>query len=243
MDARQQQRGQPAGSRWGVKGTEDLGGGPKALFQLENGFDPSNGRMVGRPPVRPAGVRRPDERPLRHAHVRPPVRSARRSRAGHHRRQLSGQRVRDGGRRRQLRQQLPRRQRGEVHVGRLFGFAVLGDVLVRRHRRQHRRREFVFGRRVVQQRAVQRRGRLLPRPTAPRRTRSAPAGPARRTARSTARSTAAMQARIRSASRASRASTSPARSRSASATATRSTAAMAARCSARTSTTTPGKAS
>jgi predicted porin len=28
-----------------VKGIEDLGGGLKALFQLENGFDPSNGRL------------------------------------------------------------------------------------------------------------------------------------------------------------------------------------------------------
>ncbi|KWF68175.1 porin [Burkholderia pseudomultivorans] len=37
--------GNLAGSRWGVKGTEDLGGGLKALFQLENGFDPSNGRL------------------------------------------------------------------------------------------------------------------------------------------------------------------------------------------------------
>ncbi|CAB3686750.1 porin [Paraburkholderia rhynchosiae] len=33
------------GSRWGLKGTEDLGGGLKALFQLENGFDPNNGRL------------------------------------------------------------------------------------------------------------------------------------------------------------------------------------------------------
>ncbi|KVE73960.1 porin [Burkholderia vietnamiensis] len=37
--------GNLAGSRWGVKGIEDLGGGLKALFQLENGFDPSNGRL------------------------------------------------------------------------------------------------------------------------------------------------------------------------------------------------------
>jgi predicted porin len=33
------------GSRWGLKGTEDLGGGLKAIFQLENGFDPANGRL------------------------------------------------------------------------------------------------------------------------------------------------------------------------------------------------------
>jgi len=42
------------GNRWGLKGTEDLGGGLKAIFQLENGFDPNSGalgqgsRMFGR---------------------------------------------------------------------------------------------------------------------------------------------------------------------------------------------------
>ncbi|HEV3432283.1 MAG TPA: porin [Paraburkholderia sp.] len=35
--------GNLAGSRWGVKGSEDLGGGLKAIFQLENGFNPSTG--------------------------------------------------------------------------------------------------------------------------------------------------------------------------------------------------------
>ncbi|SIT35586.1 Outer membrane protein porin [Paraburkholderia ribeironis] len=33
------------GSRWGMKGTEDLGGGLKAIFQLENGFNPNNGAL------------------------------------------------------------------------------------------------------------------------------------------------------------------------------------------------------
>ncbi|WP_233834404.1 porin [Paraburkholderia sp. ZP32-5] len=33
------------GSRFGLKGTEDLGGGLKAIFQLENGFDVNNGKL------------------------------------------------------------------------------------------------------------------------------------------------------------------------------------------------------
>ncbi|WGS52433.1 porin [Paraburkholderia sp. D15] len=33
------------GNRWGMKGTEDLGGGLKAIFQLENGFNPNNGSL------------------------------------------------------------------------------------------------------------------------------------------------------------------------------------------------------
>jgi len=42
------------GSRWGLKGVEDLGGGYRAIFTLENGFNPVNGalgqnnRMFGR---------------------------------------------------------------------------------------------------------------------------------------------------------------------------------------------------
>ncbi|WP_240655869.1 porin, partial [Paraburkholderia phosphatilytica] len=42
------------GNRFGLKGTEDLGGGLKAIFQLENGFNPNTGslgqggRMFGR---------------------------------------------------------------------------------------------------------------------------------------------------------------------------------------------------
>ncbi|MFD1559590.1 porin [Paraburkholderia silviterrae] len=33
------------GTRWGVRGTEDLGGGLKAIFVLENGFDPTTGKL------------------------------------------------------------------------------------------------------------------------------------------------------------------------------------------------------
>lgn len=39
------QSGVLSGSRWGLKGTEDLGGGLKAIFTLENGFDPSTGKL------------------------------------------------------------------------------------------------------------------------------------------------------------------------------------------------------
>jgi len=35
--------GELSGSRWGLQGTEDLGGGLKAIFQLENGFTPNTG--------------------------------------------------------------------------------------------------------------------------------------------------------------------------------------------------------
>lgn len=39
------QSGYAQGSRWGMKGSEDLGGGLKAVFQLENGFNLNNGRL------------------------------------------------------------------------------------------------------------------------------------------------------------------------------------------------------
>ncbi|KAB0633117.1 hypothetical protein WT67_16665 [Burkholderia stagnalis] len=48
------QSGALQASRWGLKGNEDLGGGLSAIFQLENGFNASNGalgqggRMFGR---------------------------------------------------------------------------------------------------------------------------------------------------------------------------------------------------
>jgi predicted porin len=34
-----------SGDRWGMKGSEDLGGGLKAIFQLENGFDVNTGKL------------------------------------------------------------------------------------------------------------------------------------------------------------------------------------------------------
>lgn len=37
--------GNLSGSRWGLKGSEDLGGGLKAIFQLEDGFDVNTGKM------------------------------------------------------------------------------------------------------------------------------------------------------------------------------------------------------
>ena len=37
--------GDAQGSRWGLKGAEDLGNGLKAVFQLENGFDVNSGRL------------------------------------------------------------------------------------------------------------------------------------------------------------------------------------------------------
>ncbi|WP_321793594.1 porin [Burkholderia pyrrocinia] len=39
------QSGFVQGSRWGLRGSEDLGGGLKAVFQLENGFNVNNGRL------------------------------------------------------------------------------------------------------------------------------------------------------------------------------------------------------
>ena len=33
------------GSRWGLRGSEDLGGGLKAIFTLENGFSIANGTL------------------------------------------------------------------------------------------------------------------------------------------------------------------------------------------------------
>src|SRR5690554_6332762 len=38
--------GVQAGSRWGLRGTEDLGNGLQAVFQLESGFDSSTGHQA-----------------------------------------------------------------------------------------------------------------------------------------------------------------------------------------------------
>src|ERR1700747_2859819 len=37
--------GGPFGSRWGLRGTEDLGGGWKTIFTLESGFGTNNGAL------------------------------------------------------------------------------------------------------------------------------------------------------------------------------------------------------
>src|SRR5579859_8019999 len=37
--------GVSAGSRWGVRGKEDLGGGLAAIFDLESGFNSTNGSL------------------------------------------------------------------------------------------------------------------------------------------------------------------------------------------------------
>ncbi|WP_233879764.1 porin [Paraburkholderia flagellata] len=39
--------GNLSASRWGLRGSEDLGGGLRAIFTLESGFDVSNGKMNG----------------------------------------------------------------------------------------------------------------------------------------------------------------------------------------------------
>ena len=41
----QETSGSVNGSRWGLRGSEDLGGGLKAIFTLENGFSIANGTL------------------------------------------------------------------------------------------------------------------------------------------------------------------------------------------------------
>jgi predicted porin len=39
------QSGNQSGSRWGLRGIEDLGGGLKGIFTLESGFNVDDGKM------------------------------------------------------------------------------------------------------------------------------------------------------------------------------------------------------
>jgi hypothetical protein len=88
---------------WGLKGTEDLGGGLSAVFRLENGFVLSNGALNNN------GREFGRERSARHRHARPAIRSSRRPcRTADGGRDLRFG-VRDAGRSRQLRRE-PRRQ-------------------------------------------------------------------------------------------------------------------------------------
>lgn len=48
--------GNIVGNRWGVTGSEDLGGGLQAIFKLENGFTGTNGGLQQGAPVRQASV-------------------------------------------------------------------------------------------------------------------------------------------------------------------------------------------
>ena len=52
VDKLEMKSGSQSGSRFGIKGAEDVGNGLKVGFQLENGFDADNGRLQ-QPLVRP----------------------------------------------------------------------------------------------------------------------------------------------------------------------------------------------
>ena len=56
-------------SRWGLRGSEDLGGGMKAFLQLESGFGSDTGQLTGgvSRPVQSRVVRRDQRRFRRHS--------------------------------------------------------------------------------------------------------------------------------------------------------------------------------
>ena len=140
------------GSRWGLRGSEDLGGGLKAIFTLENGFNIMNGtngqggREFGRQAfvglssdqfgavtlgrqydsvvdyLGPAGS---DRHAVRRHAVRPPVRQ------------------------RQPRQLVPRQQLGQVHERELRWLQVRRHVRLLERGRRLREQPRVQRRRVV----------------------------------------------------------------------------------------------
>jgi general bacterial porin, GBP family len=62
----QETSGSVDGSRWGLRGAEDLGGGLKAIFTLENGFNVNNGTLGQSLAVRPSSVCRASTMVLSH---------------------------------------------------------------------------------------------------------------------------------------------------------------------------------
>lgn len=61
------------GSRWGLKVTEDLDGGLKAIFVLGNGFNVFNGGLAQGSAEFGPSVRRSVDGTIRHGHAGSPV--------------------------------------------------------------------------------------------------------------------------------------------------------------------------
>jgi Outer membrane protein (porin) len=71
--AYQATQGNVQGSRWGLIGSEDLGGGNKVMFKLENGFSRNGCVGAGWPPVRPQRMGCALQQQGGHDHARPSV--------------------------------------------------------------------------------------------------------------------------------------------------------------------------